>query len=140
MSKPLPSRIHLARYFQEPRIWLPLCAVLLSLVVREDCHDCLFLRTPWGLAFVLTIAAVGLWLGHAGYIFSALLSAVTLCLGAFNVLQEWKYATGEYGPEGWVRVALRVSWGFLPVMLLSAVISYYGAARSWRKVFGGGMR
>jgi hypothetical protein len=73
-----------------------------------------------------------------GYILSALLSAVTFCLGVFNVIKEWEYAIGDYGSDGWVGVGYRMSWGFLLVMLLSVGIFFFGAAGVWRKVFGKG--
>ena len=98
------------------------------------------LCVPWGLAFILIIAGLGLWFGYAGYILSVLLSAVTFCLAVFNVIQEREYAIGDYGSDGWVGVWLRMSWGLLLVMLLSAGIFLFGAARLWRKVFGDGVR
>jgi hypothetical protein len=108
--------------------------------VHKDCHDCLPLRTPWGLAFILIIAGVGLWLSYSGYILSALLSAVTFILGIFNVIKEWQFAIGDYGPDGGLGGWLRMAWGFLLVMLLSAGIFYFGALQVWRKVLSKGMR
>jgi hypothetical protein len=140
MSKSLQSRTHHASPFRGAKIWLCLSALLLFVIVHGDCHDCLPLRTPWGLAFILIIAGVSLWLRYAGSILSVLLSAVTFCLAVFNVIKEWEYAIGDYGSGGWIGVGLRMSWGVLLVILLAAGIFFFGASQVWRKVFGEGVR
>ena len=58
-----------------------------------------------------------MWLGRPGYVLGAVVSTLVFCLAAFNVLKEREYAIADYGPDGWMRAAFMMSWGYLLVML-----------------------
>jgi hypothetical protein len=117
------------RLSRDPRLILCLASLLLYLAVLRDCHFCLYLRTPWGVASFLIVASLLMWLGRLGYVLGVVISSLAFCLAAFNVLKERGYAIDDYGPAGWSRVAFMMSWGYLLGMLLAAVISWYGVAK-----------
>jgi hypothetical protein len=121
------------RLARDPRLILCFASLLLYLAVLRDCGFCLYLRTPWGVASFLIAASLVMWLGRPGYILGAVVSTLAFCLAAFNVLKEREYAIADYGPDGWVRAAFMMSWGYLLVLLLAAVVSWYGIASLRRR-------
>jgi hypothetical protein len=123
------------RFARDPRLLLCFASLLLFFIVLRDCHFCLYLRTPWGVASLLIVATSLMWLNWPGRVLGVIVSVLTFCLAVFNVLKEREYAIADYGPDGWIQPAFRMSWGYLLVMLLSAVIVWYGAASLWRKGF-----
>jgi hypothetical protein len=121
------------RLARDPRLILCLASLLLYLAVLRDCGFCLYLRTPWGVASFLIAASLLMWLGRPGNALGAVVSTLAFCLAAFNVLKEGEYAIADYGPEGWVRAAFMMAWGYLLVMLLAAMVCWYGVGSLRRR-------
>jgi energy-coupling factor transporter transmembrane protein EcfT len=123
------------RFARDPRHLLCFLSLLLFFIVLQDCHFCLYLRSPWGVASLLIFASSLMWLNWLSRVLGMVVSVLTFCLAVFNVLKEREYARADYGPEDWIQPAFSMSWGYLLVMLLSAVIVWYDAASLRRKGF-----
>ena len=121
------------RLARDPRLILCLASLLLYISVLRSCGSCLYLRTAWGVASFPVAASLLLWLGRPGYVLGVVVSSLAFCLSAFNVLKERGYAIADYGSDGWMQPAFMMSWGYLLVMLLSAVIVWYAAASLRRR-------